>query len=186
MQSALVGTCLQQEVIIVFLGSLVLSGSGLHCRDGQNLGEVDSGGIGRIEWWRVLLGFPELDLGSRSWVILLELIECCWIVFRPLLILHFWYSFYILWKAHSVILLSSRWIPTTLVWDMFIRFYLRHITQPATSHYPLLHRLRIHPKENKTPIYVSKYQQTSRILLNWYELPPPTTLTKDPLYRATQ
>ena len=49
MQSALVGTCLQQEVIIVFLGSLVLSGSGLHCRDGQNLGEVDSGGIGRIE-----------------------------------------------------------------------------------------------------------------------------------------
>lgn len=56
MQSALVGMCFPQEVIIVFLGSLVLSGSGLHCRDGQNLGEVDLGGLGGLSDGEYLLG----------------------------------------------------------------------------------------------------------------------------------
>ena len=55
----------------MFLGSLVLSGSGLQCRDGQNLGEVDLGGLGGLSDGEYLLGLLIWiwvhDRGLSSW-----------------------------------------------------------------------------------------------------------------------
>ena len=55
----------------MFLGSLVLSGSGLHCRDGQNLGEVDLGGLRGLSDGEYLLGLLIWiwvhDRGLSSW-----------------------------------------------------------------------------------------------------------------------